>query len=73
MDSEEKFLFLRDFMLEIEPMVRRHSGWYYGFDLLLLEAVTSCATYEEFLSRYGVDYVIGFTRNVRKAASKPKN
>ncbi|MBO5563930.1 MAG: glycosyltransferase family 2 protein [Bacteroidales bacterium] len=71
-DTEEKFLFLRRFFHKIAPLVREHAGWYFGFDKLLLDAVTGSASYGDFQQRYGANYIAGFIRNARSVSpSKP--
>lgn len=69
-DSEERFDFIRDFLVEIKPAVLRHPERYIALDLYLLEAVTSCADYAEYRTRHNPNISIDFIRNRLRNASK---
>lgn len=66
LDTQEKFDFVRSFMLEIEEQVRRHPHLYVAHDLFLLDAVTSCSDYTEFLSKYNPNIALAFIRSRMK-------
>ena len=61
-ESERKFLAVRDFFHDIRTLVRAHSRNYVHFDLFCLEAVLSCRTYEDFLKRFNPNLVISFVK-----------
>ena len=66
LDTQEKFDFVRAFMLEIEPQVRRHPQLYVAHDLFLMDAVTSCSNYSDFLSKYNPNIALAFIRSRMK-------
>jgi len=70
LDTQEKFDFVRAFMLEIEPQVRRHPQLYVAHDLFLMDAVTSCPTYADFLSKHNPNIALAFIRSRMK---RPQN
>ena len=51
-DSEEKFSFIRDFFVEIAPLVRQNPSLYSVFDLYCIKTVISCSDWKSFRSRY---------------------
>lgn len=61
-DSEEKFNFIRSFLLEIRAQVLRHPERYVALDLYLLQAVTGSSDYSDFLSRHHANISIDFIR-----------
>ena len=63
LDTQEKFDFVRAFMLEIEPQVRRHPQLYVAHDLFLMDAVIGCSDYTEFLSKYNPNIALAFIRS----------
>lgn len=67
LDSAEKFDFVRSFLLEIEPQVRRHTELYVAHDLFLMDAVCSCPDYATFLSRYNPNIALAFVRSRLKS------
>ena len=66
LDTPEKFNFVRAFMMEIEPQVRRHPELYVDHDLFLMDAVTSSEDYASFLSKHNPNIAIAFIRNRMK-------
>ena len=66
LDTQEKFDFVRAFMLEIEPQVRQHPQLYVAHDLFLMDAVTSCSHYSDFLSKYNPNIALAFIRSRMK-------
>ena len=66
LDTQEKFDFVRAFMLEIEHQVRRHPQLYVAHDLFLMDAVTSCSNYSDFLSKYNPNIALAFIRSRMK-------
>ncbi|MBO5563927.1 MAG: glycosyltransferase family 2 protein [Bacteroidales bacterium] len=67
-DSEEKFDFIRSFLMEIEPQVSRHPEMYTGHDLLLLEAVCSSQDYAAFRARHNPNLAVEYIRQKMKGA-----
>lgn len=68
LDSEDKFHFVREFLLEIRSQVLRHQKLYVAHDLFLLDAVTNCPDYASFLSRYNPNITLAFIRSRMKDA-----
>lgn len=66
LDSQEKFDFVRSFMLEIEEQVRRHPHLYVAHDLFILDAVTSSPDYADFLSKHNPNIALAFIRSRMK-------
>ncbi len=66
LDTQEKFDFVRAFMLEIEPQVRRHPQLYVAHDLFLMDAVIGCSDYSDFLSKYNPNIALAFLRSRMK-------
>ena len=64
-ESERKFVTVRDFFYEIRTLVRAHPGNYVHFDLFCMEALLSCRTYEDFLKRFNPNMVISFVKAQR--------
>lgn len=69
-DSEEKFNFIRRFLLEIKQQVLEHSERYIALDLYLLEAVTSSPDYGHFMANHNPNISIDFIRNRMKQTLK---
>ena len=70
LDTKEKFDFVRAFLLEIEPQVRRHPQLYVAHDLFLLDAVTGSSDYADFLSKHNPNIALAFIRSRMK---RPQN
>lgn len=66
LDSPEKYDFVRAFMLEIAPQVRRHPQLYAPLDLFLMDAVTGSEDYAGFLSKYNPNIALAFIRSRMK-------
>jgi len=69
LDSEEKFNFVRSFLLEIKPQVLRHQELYVALDLFLLDAVCDSADYADFLSKHNPNIALAFIRSWMKTLS----
>ena len=63
LDSEERFNFARSFFMEIEPQVKENPEFYVPFDLLCLDAVLSCDTYDAFLEAYNPNLSVYFVKD----------
>ena len=70
LDSEEKFDFVRAFLLEIKPQVLRHQELYVAHDLFLLDAVCGSTGYADFLSRHNPNIALAFIRSRMKTLRK---
>ena len=70
-DSEDKFNYIKSFLQEIQPQVLRHPERYIALDLYLLDAVTSCSDYQDFLLRHNPNISIDFIRNRMKLTARP--
>ena len=66
LDTQEKFDFVRAFMLEIDSQVRRHPQLYVAHDLFLMDAVTGCPDYATFLSKHNPNIALAFIRSRMK-------
>lgn len=66
LDTQEKFGFVRAFLLEIEPQVRRHPQLYAALDLFLMDAVTGSPDYADFLSKHNPNIALAFIRSRMK-------
>jgi glycosyltransferase involved in cell wall biosynthesis len=66
LDSQDKFDFVRSFLLEIQPQVLRHKELYVAHDLFLLDAVCGSADYADFLSRHNPNIALAFIRSRMK-------
>ena len=69
LDTLEKFNFVRAFMMEIEPQVRRHPQLYVAHDLFLMDTVIGCPDYASFLSKHNPNITLAFIRSRMKAQS----
>jgi len=65
-DSEEKYDYIKSFLQEIQPKVLSHPERYIALDLYLLDAVTSCSDYKDFISCHNPNISIDFIRNRMK-------
>lgn len=70
LDSEEKYLFVREFLQKIDPQVRRHPELYVAHDLFLLDAVCGSTDYADFLSRHNPNITLAFIRSRMKEAKR---
>ena len=70
-DTAVQFDFVRSFLLEIAPHVRRHLALYAALDLFLMDSVTTCSDYTDYLSRYNPNITLAFIRSRMQAARRP--
>ena len=70
-DTAGKFDFIRSFLLEVAPQVRRHAALYAALDLFLLEAVTTSSDYTDYLSKYNPNITLAFVRSRMQASRRP--
>lgn len=70
LDTQEKFDFVRAFLLDIEAPVRRHTERYVAHDLFLLDAVCGSSDYADFLSRHNPNIALAFIRSRMKSMQR---
>jgi len=66
LDTQEKFDFIRNYLVEIEPIIRKHPEYYTGHDLLLLDIVLESPDYSSFLLHHHPNIAIEFIRSKMK-------
>ncbi|MBO4230336.1 MAG: hypothetical protein J5886_01545, partial [Bacteroidales bacterium] len=63
LDDGEKFDFAKAFFGRISEEVRRHPELYAPVDIFLMDAVLSCADYDDFKSRFNPNISVSFLRS----------
>lgn len=68
LDTKEKFDFIRNYLIEVEPIIRKHPEYYTGHDLLLLDIVLESQDYDSFLHDHNPNIAIEYIRRKMKSA-----
>lgn len=63
-DSSEKFCIIKEFLTEIKPEVIGHKELYVHYDLFLLDLITSCSCYEDYIERYSPNMQLNYIKSL---------
>lgn len=69
LDTREKFDFIRNYLVEIAPVIRKHPEYYTGHDLLLMDIVLESPDYDTFRQHHHPNIAIEYIRSKMKTRS----
>ena len=65
LDTPQKYDFVKSYLLEIGPLIRKYLLLYWFYDLILLDVLESCPDYETFRREYYPEVTLNYYRKRR--------